>query len=220
MVNQVKDIVKNFPSFLGNHEIISGNSYICELGYSYQVLRAKNYSETDLICNLDNEYLALGGEENSKTMEIINKLSKGQKLREEADKEIAETGYLCMGDVPELPQRKVSHIPLHHAFTSLNSKVLSVNVKSSKGKIDNLDYPYLSILLQDDYGCEFVWDSPILKAVKVDDKNYFDLQYTDESYDNCIKPGDTLILVGNLDRSQKIPFLVEEILSILVPQSI
>lgn len=215
---QVKDIVKNFPSFLATYSISSINPYICELGYNYQVIRAKNYSETDIICNLDNEYLALGGEDNSKTIEVIDRLSYSQQLRKEANQEIEETECLCFGDIPELLEKKIiSHIPLRHAFISLNSKVLSVEVKSSKGKVDGLDYPYLSICLVDDINNEFIWDTPILKAVKVDGKNYFDLQYTDNSYDNCIQPGDSLVLVGNLDSSQEIPVLVEEVLSILIP---
>jgi hypothetical protein len=116
-----------------------------------------------------------------------------------------------------------STIPLHQAFVTLNSQVLSVEVKLQTGEPENPNrgdgfYEYLSILLVDEYGKQFIWETFVVYPVKVTDCDYFDLQYTYEPYDNCIQPGDRLMLVGNLNRDTEIPILIGDVLAVLLPK--
>ncbi len=108
---------------------------------------------------------------------------------------------------------------LHQAFTTVNSQVLSVGLKPQKCSDNDVDYPYLSVLLLDEYGSRFIWETPIVKKEKVRSMTYFDLVYTFDAYDNCIHIGDSLILVGNLDRSHPTPTMSVTVLSILVPKN-
>lgn len=80
MNNQlVKQVVKSFPEFLGDYQIVSTHLHISKFGDKYRVLGVMsqygNYS--DLICSLDNNYLSLGGGENEyqKTVEVMERLS-------------------------------------------------------------------------------------------------------------------------------------------------
>lgn len=108
---------------------------------------------------------------------------------------------------------------LHQAFTTVNSQVLSVELETQKCSDNNVDYAYLSVLLLDEYGNRFIWETPVVKKEKVKSMSYFDLVYTFDTYDNCIHVGDSLILAGDLDRSHPIPTMSMTILSILVPKN-
>jgi len=73
----VKNVVKNSPEFLGDYRVVSVNSHITVFGDEYLVLgvisQYQNY--TDIICDLDNNYLSLGGEDYQKTVETVERLS-------------------------------------------------------------------------------------------------------------------------------------------------
>lgn len=77
MTQLVKNLVKNAPEFLEDYRVVSTNSHISKFGDTYRVLgaisRYQNY--TDIICDLDNNYLSLGGEDYQKTIETVERLS-------------------------------------------------------------------------------------------------------------------------------------------------
>lgn len=74
---QVKDTVQNYPQFLEDYRVVSINSHISRFGDEYLLLGTfsgyGNY--TDIICTTDNNYLSLGGENYSKTIEVTERLS-------------------------------------------------------------------------------------------------------------------------------------------------
>lgn len=77
-MSQVKDIVTGYPEFLSNYRVICVNSYITRYGDEYLILGlrsllAKLY--TDIICTTDHNYLVLGDEKYSRTLEIAERLS-------------------------------------------------------------------------------------------------------------------------------------------------
>ena len=73
----VKNVIKNSPEFLGDCRVVSVNSHISRFGDEYLILgtfsQYGNY--TDIICDLDNNYLSLGGEDYQKTVETVERLS-------------------------------------------------------------------------------------------------------------------------------------------------
>lgn len=73
----VKNVVKNSPEFLEDYRVVSVNSHITIFGDEYLVFgvisRYRNY--TDIICDLDNNYLSLGGDDYQKTIETVERLS-------------------------------------------------------------------------------------------------------------------------------------------------
>lgn len=72
----VKNIIKNFPEFLANYQIISTNLHTSKFGDAYQILAVTQYNNySDIICTPDNEYLRLGSERYKQTLEIIEQLS-------------------------------------------------------------------------------------------------------------------------------------------------
>lgn len=78
-MNQVKDLIKNFPEFLKDYKVIRAYEYVSKFGDTYTILEVKSQYQnyTDIICDLENNYLSLGGgkSEYHKTIETVERLS-------------------------------------------------------------------------------------------------------------------------------------------------
>lgn len=77
-MSQVKDLLTNYPEFLADYRIICINSYITRYGDEYLILGVRSSLGRlffDIICTTNHQYLALGDERYSITLEKAEKLS-------------------------------------------------------------------------------------------------------------------------------------------------
>lgn len=77
-MSQVKDLVDDYPEFLANYRIICTNSYITTFGDEYLILGVRSSLGRlffDIICTTNHQYLALGDERYSRTLEKAERLS-------------------------------------------------------------------------------------------------------------------------------------------------